>query len=118
MNNINIIGNLTNHPELHLIGQSELAKFTIAYNKKIKDKKETYFFNCELWGGLVKVVKRYVGKGTKIAITGELAQSSWTDKESGKKRVKDYIRVKDINILTWKNEDSNEENQGENKSYY
>lgn len=117
MNNINIIGNLTDHAKIRQVGETDLATFTVAYNKKYKDKKETYFFDCEAWGSIVSVIKKHVGKGSKVAITGELIQSKWQDKETQQNRSKCKIRVMNLDILTWVNEQNDEQND-EVESFY
>ena len=106
LNSVAIIGRLTRDPEHKTVGETSLCNFSIASNRKVsKDKQDTYFFECEVWGKLADILKQYGGKGKQIAIKGSLKQDTW-DTPDGKKASKVKIRVEEIELLGGKQDTS------------
>ena len=64
----------------------------------------TDWFNLELWGRDAEYAAKYVTKGARIGVTGSLTVDSWVDRESGEKRSKCTVIVKDLDILESKAE--------------
>ncbi len=97
MNNINLLGRLTRDPENKIAGNVELARFTLAVDRRFKkDGAPTAdFFDCVCFGKLADLVNKYVGKGTKIAISGEAHINPYTAKD-GTKRYPLEITVNDL----------------------
>lgn len=97
MNNINLIGRLTRDPENKIAGNVELARFTLAVDRRFKkDGAPTAdFFDCVCFGKLADLVNQYVFKGTKIAITGEAHINPYTAKD-GTKRYPLEITVNEL----------------------
>jgi single-strand DNA-binding protein len=98
MNAVHLIGNITRDIELKKVGENQVVEFSIAINEvwynQAKEKQErTHFIGCVAWGKLGENIAKYFGKGQRIAIDGSLAQETWEDKESGKKREKTKVRV-------------------------
>ena len=92
-NSVTVAGNLTRDPELKFL-QSGVAvcEFSIAFSKKGKDGNEsTSFFDVVAWRQLGENVGNSLAKGQAVVVSGELEQSTWTDKDSGGKRSK--IRI-------------------------
>lgn len=69
MNNITIVGRLTKDIEVKQGASSTYGLFSIADRK---DKDNTRFFNCTVFGKLAEVMTQYTNKGDKVAIHGEL----------------------------------------------
>lgn len=70
MNKIQLIGNVTKEIELKKSkGGNAYCNFTVATNKKDK----TNFFNCVAFSGLAEnVLSKYVHKGDKIYVEGDI----------------------------------------------
>lgn len=89
-NTINIIGRLTNDPELKATQSgTQVSSFSIAVNKTWSQngekKEQVSFFNCTAWGKLGELIVQYCKKGQQLAITGALEQQSWEDKDGNKR---------------------------------
>lgn len=103
MNKVIQIGNAVRDAELKQVGQSQVAKFTIAVTKKWKDQsgnqqEKTTFTKVEYWGALAeKVIAPYVKKGTKLCVEGELEVNQW-DKD-GVKHSEHFIRGTTVELL-------------------
>ena len=104
MNSWNGMGRLTADPQISNVGAKGTAKasFTIAVDYWT-GKKETGFFDVELWGKKAENAQRFLHKGDLVGITGELHQSRW--EKDGKKHSKVFIAATDF-TLTGKREDS------------
>ena len=87
MNKIMLIGRLTADPDIRIKGQTQWAKFSLAVDRRFKKEgaPDADFFNCVAFGKLAELLNMYVFKGSKIAITGEMNQDNYTDKEGNKK---------------------------------
>lgn len=87
MFNVSGVGNLVSDPVIRDVGESRVAKFTVASNRSIKrgDNYESIgtFLMCESWGSICKVIEKW-SKGDKIQFSGELEQQNW-EKDGEKK---------------------------------
>lgn len=76
MNKIMLIGNLTRDPELRSTSSGvTVCSFTIAVNRRFAQQggeKQTDFFRINAWRQLGETCARYLAKGRKVAIVGEL----------------------------------------------
>jgi len=98
------IGNLTRDPDLRYTPQgTPVCKFSIAINRKYNDKDETTFLNVVTWGGLAENCAKYLNKGSKVAVVGEIRVNEW--EKDGSKR-KDYeINANQVEFLSTKKND-------------
>ena len=89
VNKVILLGNLGRDPEIRSMQSgSKMASFSIATSKKWKDKssqeqkEKTSWHNIVVFGdGLVDIVEKYVKKGSKIYVEGELQTRKWQDKD-------------------------------------
>lgn len=85
VNSINIVGNLSKAPQKYSTQDGKaVAKFDIAVNAG-KDK--AYFFPVVAFGTPAEFALKYLDKGSKVAISGQLSQSSY-QAQDGTKRSK------------------------------
>lgn len=99
MNNINVIGRIVRDIDLKFLSSGKaLAKFTVAVDS-FND--YTNFFNVQVWGDQAENAAKYVGKGNKVGITGELRQNRWED-DSGNKRDNVVINARNIDYLEFR----------------
>ena len=95
MNKSFLIGNLTKDPELRSTqGGKAVASFTIAVSRRFKNQageSVTDFFPVTAWGQLAEVCGRYLAKGKKVAVVGELQTRSYEDKQGVKRYVTEIV---------------------------
>ena len=87
MNKIMLIGRLTADPNVQVKGSTQWASFSLAVDRRFKKEggPTADFFNCVAFGKLAELFNQYVFKGSKIAITGEMQQDNYTDKDGNKR---------------------------------
>ena len=89
VNKVILLGNLGRDPEIRSMQSgAKMASFSIATSKRWKDrntqeqKEKTSWHNIVVFGdGLVDIVEKYVKKGSKIYIEGEIQTRKWQDKD-------------------------------------
>ena len=91
MNKCIFIGRLCRDPEIKYAKDNMcVAKFTLAVDRKGKDK-EADFISCTAFGKTAEFVEKYIKKGTKIALEGRWQTGSYTNKEGAKVYTNDCI---------------------------
>lgn len=76
MNVLNIIGNLTRDPESRQVGDKTVCNFTVAVNRRQKDKDGNNvadFFRISAWGKMGENCQKYLNKGRKVGVTGSVS---------------------------------------------
>ncbi len=103
--NLSVVeGHLAKDPTLETVsGKHPLCKFTVgtnrSYTKKNGEKvEEVAFFDITTWYKLAETCSKYLKKGSRVLISGNLKQDTWKDKE-GKFHSKVYLEGKEINFL-------------------
>ena len=94
-----LLGNLGRDPEIRSMQSgSKMANFSIATSKRWKDrntqeqKEKTSWHNIVVFGdGLVDIVEKYVKKGSKIYVEGELQTRKWQDKDGNDRYTTEVI---------------------------
>ncbi len=91
-NQISIIGNLTDDPELRYTPNgSAVAKFRVAVNRPFKDESgawkdgETSFFTVNAWRSLGENVAESLTRGSRVMVIGRLRSRSWETQEGDKR---------------------------------
>lgn len=103
MNKCVLIGNLTKDPELKTTPSGvPVCAFSIAVNRPHKGadgNREVDFFNIITWRGLAENCAKYLTKGKKAAVTGEIQNRSYEDKDGNKRYVTEII-ASDVEFLS------------------
>ena len=81
-----------------------VAKSSLAVDDGYGDKKQTYFFDCEMWGKTAEATANYSGKGKKVLVNGRLTVDSW--EKDGQKRYATKVVVEEVEFLEPKQSDS------------
>ena len=89
VNKVILLGNLGRDPEIRSTQSgSKMATFSMATSKRWRDKNtqeqrdKTSWHNIVVFGdGLVDIVEKYVKKGSKIYVEGELQTRKWQDQD-------------------------------------
>jgi len=99
-----LLGNLTGDPEIRMVGEAELVKYTIAVNSPWK-KGKVLFMDCDHWRA--GKVAEFLARGTPVLVEGELDQQSW--EKDGQKRSKVVLQVQHLQLVGRKDREPEEE---------
>lgn len=102
MNKLFLIGNLTKDPETRSTASGvTVCSFTIAVNRRFSkgDEKETDFFRINTWRGLGDTCARYLTKGKKVSVVGELQARMYQDK-GGSTRLSLDVSADEVEFLS------------------
>lgn len=105
MNKLTIIGNLTADPELRTIPSGvSVCTFTVAVNRRTgKEDRQTDFFRVTAWRQLGENCSRYLTKGKKVAVVGEVSARAFEGKD-GTLRASLEVTADDVEFLSPRNE--------------
>lgn len=84
MNHVVLMGRLTKDPEIRYTNSGKtVGSFSIAVNRRFKSEgqPEADFFNCVTFGKQAEFVEKYLHKGTKILLGGEVQNNNYKDKD-------------------------------------
>ena len=105
INRVNISGNLTRDPDLRATASgTQVLSFGVAVNDRRRNPQsgewEDYpnFVDCTMFGTRAEAVRRFLSKGSKVAIEGKLRYSSW--ERDGQRRSKLEVVVEDIELMS------------------
>lgn len=104
INKVILVGNLGKDPEIRATQNGrEMASFSIATSEAWTDKfsgarsEKTEWHNIVIFSeGLVKIVKDFARKGSKVYIEGSLRTRKWTD-QSGTERYTTEVVLQNFN---------------------
>lgn len=103
MNKAILIGNLTRDPEVRTTPSGvNVCSFSIAVNRRRTNQqgeRETDFFNIIAWRSLGDLCGKYLAKGRKVCVTGEIQNRSYDGKDGVKRYVTEII-ADDVEFLT------------------
>ena len=109
LNKAILIGNVGSDPEIRAVGNgARVAQFSLATGRVWTDaagakQEKTEWHRCVVWSnnkssGLVDLVEKYVKKGERIYVEGEIEYRQWQDKE-GQTRYTTEIKVRELMLL-------------------
>lgn len=108
MNKIVLIGNLTADPVLRATPNgTSVCNFTLAVNRRFPGadgQKVTDFFNVVAWRGLADTCNKYLARGKKAAVVGELQARTYTAKD-GTTRMSLDVGADEVEFLSPKEEE-------------
>lgn len=103
MNKAILIGNLTKDPELRTTPKGvSVCTFSIAVSRRRANpqgQRETDYFNIVAWRGLGENCAKYLAKGRKASVVGEIQTRSY-DAKDGTKRYITEIIADDVEFLS------------------
>ena len=107
MNKITLIGNLTADPELRSTQSGiSVCSFNIAVNRRFANQdgdRQTDFFRINTWRTLAENCAKFLAKGRKIAVVGEL-QARIYRSQDGSARLSLDVAADEIEFLTPKDQ--------------
>ena len=114
INKVFLIGNLTKDPEMSETSNGiSLCRFSIAVNRGYKDSDgntPTDFFIITVWREKAENCGKYLKKGSKVAIVGNLQNRTYEDKDGNKRIVTDII-ANEVEFLTKPSENKESDRQ-------
>ena len=86
-----IIGNIGRDPEMRFTPSgAAVTSFSVAttrrYTKDGERKEDTMWWKVTAWGKLAETCNQYLGKGSKVYITGRVSLNEWEDNDGGKRQ--------------------------------
>ena len=114
MNTVNLAGRLTKDITLEEYGKGKdkgfFTRFTLAVRDGVDKNGEpkTQFISCICWGKGSELLDQYCGKGDLIGINGKLEENNY-EKEDGTKVWTMQVNVRDIEFLSLKKDEEQEE---------
>jgi len=99
VNSVTLIGRLGSEPEIKYLEDGKvIASASIAVNKG-KNVAPSWF-ELSFWNETARAVSETLRKGQQIQVTGRLVQSTWQDRQTGMKREKIRVTVRDVALIT------------------
>ena len=112
MNKVILIGNLTKDPEMSTTTSGKnVTRFTLAVSRNYTNadgEKETDFINIVVWGNIAENCGKYLEKGRKCAVVGEIRNRSY-DAQDGTKRYVTEVLASVVEFLNYKQDKKDEE---------
>jgi len=103
MNKITLIGNLTHDPDVRSTPNGvTVCTFTIAVNRRFASaggERPTDFFRINAWRQLGETCARYLAKGRKVAVVGELQARTYEAKD-GTTRLSLDVQADEVEFLS------------------
>ena len=109
MNNISVVGRVCSDVTLKEFNGRNCANFRIAANTRRKDKNSqnndyiTNFYNVSLWGAAGENAAKYLKKGHRAGVTGELVIRPYKD-SNGADRIAVEIDANNVDFIETKAE--------------
>lgn len=97
MNVLNLVGRLGGDPELKAVGESVVANFSIATDRKEKGEKITDWHRCSLWGKSAQVLADNLKKGDVVGVTGTVTYRSY--EKDGEKRTATEVKCSNFHFV-------------------
>ena len=103
MNKALLVGNLTRDPELSTIPNgTAVCKFSIAVNRRFADaegNRATDFFNIVAWRALGENCGKFLKKGSKVGVVGQIQTRSYEAQDGSKRNVTEIV-ADEVEFLT------------------
>lgn len=102
MNKVILIGNLTKDPELTTTTSGiSVCRFTVAVSRRYANsegERETDFLNVVVWRNLAENCHKFLRKGSKVAVVGNIQTRSY-DAQDGTKRYVTEIVAEEVEFV-------------------
>lgn len=102
MNKVILMGRLTKDPELRTSGETKVARYTLAVDRRFSKDEQADFINIVCFGKSAEFAEKYFKKGMKVLVTGRIQTGSYENKEGQKVYTFDVV-VEDQEFAESKN---------------
>lgn len=109
MNKVILLGRMARDPEVRYTQSAEpmaVCRFAVAVDRPVRrdsTERNVDFINCVCFGRRGENIGQYFHKGNRIAVSGRLQVSDYTD-QSGNKRYSTDVIVEDFDFCESKND--------------
>ena len=107
MNKVILIGNLTKDPELTTTNNGvSVCRFALAVSRRFANaegERETDFINIVVWRNLADNCHKFLKKGSKAAVVGNIQSRSY-DANDGTKRYITEVVAEEVEFISTKND--------------
>ena len=97
-----ITGNLTRDIELKIIGDLQIANFSVAVNERKKKNNEwvdhPVYIDCTVFGKMAEYASKTIGKGSLVSLTGRLDLQTW--EKDGERKSKHSVNVDKLSCMS------------------
>ena len=108
MNKVIMVGNLARDPELTTTSNGvAVCRFAIAVSRRYSNaegERETDFLNIVVWRNLGENCHKFLKKGSKVGVVGNIQSRSY-DAQDGSKRYVTEIVAEEVEFLSTKQSD-------------
>lgn len=95
-----IVGNLGADPDIRITGSGKtVANVNVAVNTGSGEYEHTEWFRCTAWEKTAEIIGEYTRKGSKVMFVGEMRTDSWEDQETGEKKYRTNLVVRQVLLL-------------------
>lgn len=115
MNHIVIMGRLTADPEItSSTSGTTIARYTVAVDRRFakEGQQKTDFFNCNSFGKQAEFAEKYLKKGTKVVLSGEMRLD--LVQKDGKNVTYPKIAVSEVEFAESKRDQNQETTESKN----
>lgn len=82
MNRVFLTGRLTKDPDIRVTQTgTAVGRYSLAVDTGYGENRQTNFFDCVTFGKTAQFVEKYLKKGMKIFVSGELQQRSYQNRD-------------------------------------
>lgn len=102
MFNGTLTGNLGRDPDFQTTQSGQMvSKFSLAVRqpKKQGQDQPAFWVKVEVWGKQAEYVANYLKKGASVCVTGQVAEETWTDKNTGE--LKKAVVIRNASVESW-----------------
>lgn len=102
MFNATLTGNLGRDPDFNTTQSGQMvSKFSLAVRqpKKQGQDQPAFWVKVEVWGKQAEYVANYLKKGASVCVTGQVAEESWNDKNTGE--LKKAVVIRNASVESW-----------------
>eukprot|EP00980_Cylindrotheca_fusiformis_P003186 scaffold721_cov131-Cylindrotheca_fusiformis.AAC.76 len=130
LNTVHLVGRVGNTPEPRYFDDGKVVvnlslacrrKYHYSERKALDIKsgdEETDWYGLEIWGQTAEFVSKFVDKGARVGVIGALQIDEWNDKETGEKRNKAKVVVREFDVLESKAEADLRRQNSRGPSFY
>lgn len=104
-NSVTLIGRPTKDIDVRVNGETTVARFSLAVDRKKSKDKSADFVSCVAFNKTAEFLNKYVKKGSKIVVLGEIRTGNYTNK--------DGVKVYTTDVLVNEVEFASSKEQGE-----
>lgn len=102
MFNGTLTGNLGRDPDFQTTQSGQMvSKFSLAVRqpKKQGQDQPAFWVKVEVWGKQAEYVANFLKKGASVCVTGQVAEESWNDKNTGE--LKKAVVIRNASVESW-----------------